>query len=44
MNPVEYLREVYSVAWGDLVYIKENFIEVLLTGLIGPLLYLLAFG
>lgn len=44
MNPIEFAREVYSVAWGDLVYIKENIIEVLLTGLIGPLLYLLAFG
>jgi ABC-type multidrug transport system permease subunit len=44
MRPLEYLREVYSVAWGDLVYIKENLPEVLVTGLVGPLLYLLAFG
>ena len=36
--------EAYRVAWGDLVYMKENIIEVLLSTLIGPLLYLLAFG
>lgn len=36
--------ETYRVAWGDLVYTKENIIEILVTSLIGPLLYLLAFG
>lgn len=36
--------ETYRVAWGDLVYIKENLPEVLVTTLVGPLLYLLAFG
>jgi len=44
MNPLSVPDEIYRVAWGDLVYIKENFIEVLLTGLVGPLLYLIAFG
>ena len=38
------LDEAYRVAWGDLVYMKGNLIEVLLSSLVGPLLYLLAFG
>lgn len=38
------LDETYRVAWGDLVYMKGNVIEVLLSSLVGPLLYLLAFG
>ena len=43
-GPISILDETYRVAWGDLVYMKENLPEVLITGLIGPLLYLLAFG
>ncbi len=43
-NPLSILDEAYRVAWGDLVYIKENLPEVLATSLIGPMLYLLAFG
>ena len=38
------LDEAYRVAWGDLVYMKGNMVEVLLSSLVGPLLYLLAFG
>ncbi len=38
------LDETYRVAWGDLQYMKGNIVEVLLSSLIGPLLYLLAFG
>ncbi|MBE6527648.1 MAG: ABC transporter [Thermoplasmata archaeon] len=38
------LDETYRVAWGDLQYMWGNKIEVLLSSLIGPLLYLLAFG
>jgi len=38
------LDETYRVAWGDLTYMKGNMIEVLLSTLVGPLLYLLAFG
>ncbi len=38
------LDESYRVAWGDLEYMKGNMIEVLLSSLVGPLLYLLAFG
>lgn len=44
MRLLEVLDESYRVAWGDLVYIKENPIEILVTSLVGPLLYLLAFG
>ncbi len=44
MSVVSICRETYHVAWGDLVYIKENLPEVLITTLLGPLLYLLAFG
>lgn len=43
-NPLVILDEAYRVAWGDLVYIRENLVEVLVTSLVGPLLYLLAFG
>ena len=38
------LDETYRVAWGDLEYMKGNMVEVLLSSLVGPLLYLLAFG
>ncbi|MBR4686378.1 MAG: ABC transporter permease [Candidatus Methanomethylophilaceae archaeon] len=38
------IDETYRVAWGDLVYMRGNLIEVLLSSLVGPLLYLLAFG
>lgn len=38
------MDEAYRVAWGDLEYMKGNIIEVLLSSLVGPLLYLLAFG
>ena len=43
-NPLTIMDETYRVAWGDLVYMKENILEVIITGLVGPLLYLLAFG
>ncbi|MBO4797662.1 MAG: ABC transporter, partial [Candidatus Methanomethylophilaceae archaeon] len=38
------LNETYRVAWIDLCYLRDNIIETLLTSLVGPLLYLLAFG
>ena len=43
-GPLTILGETYRVAWGDLVYIRDNIGEVLVTCLVGPLLYLLAFG
>lgn len=44
IGPLTILDETYRVAWGDLVYIRDNIAEVLVTCLVGPLLYLLAFG
>lgn len=44
MSILSIADETYRVAWGDLVYTKENIVEVLITSLVGPLLYLLAFG
>jgi ABC-type polysaccharide/polyol phosphate export permease len=38
------LDESYRVAWGDLCYFKENAVTILISCLIGPLLYLVAFG
>ena len=38
------LDEAYRVSWGDLQYMKGNLPEVFLSSLVGPLLYLLAFG
>lgn len=43
-GPLTILDEAYRVAWGDLVYIRENLVEVLVTSLVGPVLYLIAFG
>ncbi len=42
--PTGVLDESYRIAWGDLIYVKENLVEILLISLIWPLLYLLAFG
>ncbi len=36
--------EIVRVAYGDLCYMKHNFIQTLVSTLVGPLLYLLAFG
>ncbi|MDR1690978.1 MAG: ABC transporter permease [Candidatus Methanoplasma sp.] len=38
------IDEPYRVAWGDLCFFKDNFAEVLISCLVGPLLYLVAFG
>ena len=38
------LDESYRVAWGDLCYFKDNVITILVSCLVGPLLYLVAFG
>lgn len=39
-----YLKEIYSVAWGDLCFIKHTWFSVLVMSIMSPLLYLLAFG
>ncbi len=44
INPFAIMDETYRVAWSDLVYMKENLFEVIVIGLVGPMLYLLAFG
>ena len=36
--------EVFRVAYGDLCYMRHNLVQTLVSTLIGPLLYLLAFG
>ena len=38
------IDETYRVAWADLCYFKENIIQILISCLVGPLLYLIAFG
>ena len=44
MKVFDIIDETYRVAWGDLCYMKENLPETLISSLVGPLLYLLAFG
>ncbi len=39
-----FLRQVWAVAWGDLVYMKHNIANILVMSVMGPLLYLIAFG
>ena len=36
--------EIFRVAYGDLCYMKHNLVQTLVSTLVGPLLYLLAFG
>ena len=36
--------EIVRVSYGDLCYMKHNFVQTLVSTLVGPLLYLLAFG
>ena len=36
--------EIFRVAYGDLCYMKHNLIQTMVSTLVGPLLYLLAFG
>ena len=38
------LRQVYYVAWGDMMFMKHNFGNILVMSLMSPLLYLIAFG
>lgn len=37
-------RQVYYVAWGDLVFMKHNLANILVMSIMSPLLYLVAFG
>ncbi len=36
--------EIFRVSYGDLCYMKHNFVQTLVSTLVGPLLYLIAFG
>jgi len=50
MSETEYRRnigffhQVYHVAWSDLMFLKHNFFNILVMTIMGPLLYLIAFG
>lgn len=41
---MSFFKEVYHVAWGDLRYMRHNFRNILISSLVTPVLYLLAFG
>jgi ABC-type multidrug transport system permease subunit len=41
---IDNLREIGNVAWSDVRFLRHTIVNVLLTSLMGPLLYLLAFG
>ena len=41
---IEFLKEVYYVSWADLRFIRHNFLTILVTSLVSPLLYLITFG
>jgi ABC-type multidrug transport system permease subunit len=38
------LSEIFRVAYGDLCYMKRNAVQTMVSSLVGPLLYLIAFG
>lgn len=40
----EFLRETYYVAWGDIKFMRHNALNILISSVMGPFLYLLAFG
>ncbi len=41
---VGFFHQVYHVAWSDLMFLKHNFFNILVMTIMGPLLYLIAFG
>ncbi|MCQ2085234.1 MAG: ABC transporter permease [archaeon] len=41
---MSFFHEVYYVAWGDLRYMRHTFKNILISSLVTPILYLLAFG
>ncbi|MFA6805172.1 MAG: ABC transporter permease [Candidatus Methanomethylophilaceae archaeon] len=38
------IKDAYYVAWGDMCFMKHNFWNILVSSVMSPLLYLLAFG
>ncbi len=41
---IRFLKQVYYVAWGDMMFLKHNFLNILIMSIMSPLLYLIAFG
>ena len=41
---ISFLKQVYYVAWGDMMFMKHNFWNILIMSIMSPLLYLIAFG
>ncbi len=39
-----FFHQVYHVAWSDLMFLKHNFINTVIMTIMGPILYLIAFG
>ncbi len=37
-------KQVYYVAWGDMMFLKHNFASTMIMSIMSPLLYLIAFG
>ncbi|HOK58911.1 MAG TPA: ABC transporter permease [Methanothrix sp.] len=44
MNPTLVISDIYSILWSDLVTLKRRWSRYLITTLMSPLLYLMAFG
>jgi hypothetical protein len=38
------MKDIYAVLWGDLRVLRRRFGRVLVSGLMSPVLYLVAFG
>ncbi len=41
---MNFFSDVYHVAWGDMRFMKHNFHNIVISSLVTPILYLLAFG
>ncbi len=39
-----FLTDVYHVAWSDMMFMRHNFLNILVSSIMSPLLYLIAFG
>ena len=39
-----FLKETYYVAWGDFKFMRHNVVNIIISSIMSPLLYLLAFG
>jgi ABC-type multidrug transport system permease subunit len=40
----EFLKDTYYVAWGDMKFMRHNVLNIMISSVMSPLLYLLAFG